>query len=344
MIDGLREGEDSSILANKILKVLADPLTIGKHELYVGSSIGISLFPDNGESAADLLKNADAAMYKAKQEGRNNFQYYSAEMTSQAFERVFMETSLRAALKNEEFVVYYQPQVNGQTDEIIGFEALVRWQSSSLDRLVVPGKFIPIAESTGLIVELDRFVMLEGMKQMVAWYNQGYNPGVLALNLTIKQLQQKDFITTLESMMNETGCRAQWLELEVTESQIMTHPEQTISLLNRLNEMGISLALDDFGTGYSSLSYLKKLPIGKLKIDRSFIQDLPDDEEDASITKAVIALAKSLKLDIIAEGAETRAQKLFLIENGCPNIQGYFYAKPMAADGVEQLLKEGFHT
>jgi diguanylate cyclase (GGDEF)-like protein len=338
MIEGLKEGEDASILANKILKVLAGSITIEEHELYVGSSIGISIYPDNGENAADLLKYADAAMYKAKQEGRNNFQYYSTEMTSQAFERVFMETSLRSALKNDEFLVYYQPQVNGETNEVIGLEALVRWQSSSMGRLVAPDKFIPIAESTGLIIELDRFVMHEGMRQVAAWYKNGLNPGILALNLTIKQLQQKDFIAMIEAMMAETGCRAEWIEFEVTESQIMTHPEKTIKILQRISDMGISIALDDFGTGYSSLSYLKRLPITKLKIDRSFVQDLPHDEEDASITRAVIALAESLKLDLIAEGAETQAQKMFLVQNGCRNIQGYFYAKPMPAEETAAFL------
>jgi len=279
-------------------------------------------------------------MYKAKAEGRNNFQFYSSEMTELAFERVVMETSLRAALEHKDFVVYYQPQVDAKKNILIGMEALVRWKHQTIG-MVSPAKFIPLAESTGLIVELDRFVMRSAMTQITKWYDDGLNPGVLALNLAVKQLGQKDFFTMLNTMMEETGCRAEWLEFEVTEGQIMTNPEEAIKILNQISDMGIELAVDDFGTGYSSLSYLKKLPIDKLKIDQSFIRDLPDDEEDVGIAKAVIALSNSLNLRVIAEGVETVEQKEFLIENGCKNIQGYFYAKPMPSDEMEDFLLKG---
>lgn len=337
IIEGLKTAQDASLLAEKILKTLSASIIIDDTEVYIGCSIGISLYPDNGDIPQDLLKYADAAMYKAKSEGRNNFQYYSAEMTAQAFERVAMETNLRTGLKNEEFVVYYQPQVDAQSGALTGMEALVRWQSPSMG-LIPPSKFIPLAESTGLIVELDRFVMKSAMTQIAAWYKEGLNPGVLAMNLTIKQLQQKDFINVLENLIAKTGCLVGHLELEVTEGQIMTHPEEAIKILNKINQLGVKLAIDDFGTGYSSLSYLKKLPISKLKIDQSFIRDLPEDEEDAAITKAVIALAQSLNLRIIAEGVETLEQKEFLVQNGCENIQGYFYAKPMPADEMHTFL------
>jgi len=337
IIENLHQGQDASLLADKILKVLEKPIAIGNNEFYVLSSIGISIYPDDGSSPANLLKYADAAMYKAKDEGRNNFQYYCSEMTELAFERVAMETSLRVALKNEEFLVYYQPQVDGRSNRLIGIEALVRWQHPTMG-LVLPTKFIPLAESTGLIVELDRFVMKTTMTQISKWYKDGLNPGVLAMNLSVIHLQQKDFLTMFSNLIQETECKPEWLELEVTESQIMKNPEEAIKILNEISDIGIELAVDDFGTGYSSLSYLKKLPINKLKIDRSFVKDLPDDEEDIAITKAVIALAKSLNLRTIAEGVETKEQKEFLVENSCENIQGYFYAKPMSAFDMEVTL------
>jgi EAL domain-containing protein (putative c-di-GMP-specific phosphodiesterase class I) len=216
-------------------------------------------------------------------------------------------------------------------------EALVRWNHTTMG-LVSPEKFIPLAEATGLIIEIDRFVMKTAMQQISSWYEEGLNPGVLALNLAMKQLQQKNFVETLKEMMQQTKCQPEWIELEVTEGQIMTNPHEAINILNEISSMGIAIAVDDFGTGYSSLSYLKKLPVTKLKIDQSFIRDLPDDEDDIAISKAVIALAQSLNLDIIAEGVERVEQKEFLLENGCELIQGYLYAKPMPADEMRKRL------
>lgn len=341
ILEDLSQGQDASTVATKILESLAKSMNIDNNVLYVSSSIGISIYPDDGVSAQNLLKYADSAMYKAKDEGRNNFQYYNSTMTELAFERVEMETSLRSALKNKEFVVYYQPQVNGITNKLIGMEALVRWQHPTMG-LVSPSKFIPLAESTGLIVELDRYAMRTAMTQIVQWYKEGLNPGVLAMNLAVKQLQQKDFIPMLKELMQETNCKAEWIELEVTEGQIMTHPEDAVVKLKEISDLGIELSVDDFGTGYSSLAYLKRLPIDKLKIDQAFVRDLPDDEEDAGITKAVIALAKSLNLKVIAEGVETKEQRDFLVENGCNKIQGYFYSKPIPADKFEDILRNGF--
>ena len=334
--------QDASLVAEKILNTLTKVMNIDNNILYVSSSIGISIFPDDGGSSQNLIKYANSAMYKAKDEGRNNFQYYNSTMTEEAFQRVIMETNLRAALKNEEFVVYYQPQVNGVTNKIIGMEALVRWQHPSMG-LISPAKFIPLAESTGLIVELDRLVMKQAMNQISQWYRDGINPGVLSMNLAVKQLQQTDFIEMFTNLMRETECKAQWIELEVTESQIMTNPDEAIKLLTQISDLGIELAVDDFGTGYSSLAYLKRLPIDKLKIDQAFVNDLPYDEEDSAITKAVIALAKSLNLKVIAEGVEKKEQKKFLVENGCENIQGYFYSKPIPADKFKVILVNGFN-
>jgi len=337
ILEDLINGQDASRLAQKILEVLALPFTIKEHLLYISSSIGISLYPTDGYITHDLLKYADAAMYKAKDKGRNNFQYYSAEMTELAFERVEMETNLRTALQKGEFVVYYQPQINGKTNKLVGMEALVRWQNPKMG-LVSPAKFIPLAESTGLIVELDQFVMKTAMKQVALWYKQGLNPGRLALNLAIKQLQQGNFINILKNIIKETECKVEWLELEVTEGQIMTNPDCAIKMLNQISALGISLAIDDFGTGYSSLSYIKKLPINKLKIDQSFIQDLPSDDEDVAIVRAVVAMAKSLNLSLIAEGVETKAQKDFLVNNECKDIQGYYYSKPISSNEMETYL------
>ena len=340
MIDSLIQGQNASLLAQKILEILAKPITLEGHMLYVSSSIGISIYPDDGVSTDDLLKYADAAMYKAKAEGRNNFQFYSSEMTELAFERVVMEASLRAALKNENFVVHYQAQVDAKENKLVGMEALVRWNHETMG-IISPAKFIPLAETTGLVIELDQFVMRTAMRQIVQWYKDGLNPGRLALNLAVKQLQKKDFIEILQSMLRETGCKPEWIELEVTEGKIMHNPEEAIVVLNQISNIGIELAIDDFGTGYSSLSYIKKLPIHKLKIDQSFIRDLPNDIEDAAITKAIISLTQNLNLKVIAEGVETVEQKEFLLKYGCNYIQGYFYSKPVDADAMTEILTNG---
>jgi diguanylate cyclase (GGDEF)-like protein/PAS domain S-box-containing protein len=339
LMQNLKQGQDASVLAQKIFKALSEVMYVDDNELYVSCSIGISLYPDDGVLAQNLLKYADSAMYKAKAEGRSDFQFYSSDMTELAFERVVMESSLRAALKQGDFVIFYQPQINGINSKLIGMEALVRWNHENMG-LVSPTKFIPLAEATGLIVALDRFVMRTAMQQIAQWYKAGLNPGRVALNLSVKQLQQDDFVSFVESCMSEFSCKPEWIEIEVTESQIMKNPKEAIDILNKVSSLGVELAIDDFGTGYSSLAYLKKLPIDKLKIDQSFVRDLPNDEEDVSITKAVIALGKSLNLKLIAEGVEYEDQKDFLIENGCENIQGYFYSKPLNTQEMEIFLKD----
>ncbi|MBE9525635.1 MAG: EAL domain-containing protein [Proteobacteria bacterium] len=339
IMEDLKTGRDAALLAQKILYCLAESLSIDKHTLYVSSSIGISLYPQDSTDRDKLLMYADTAMYKAKDKGRNIFQFYSNEMTELAVEKVKLIVSLRQALDNDELVVHYQPQVDGASDKIKGMEALVRWQHPDMG-VVSPAKFLPVAEETGIIVHIDRWVMKTAMKQMAQWYKNAFNPGVLALNLAMKQLQQKDFITFLENIIKETKCKPEWLEFEVTEGQIMANPEEAIKILKQISDMGIELAIDDFGTGYSSLSCLKKLPINKLKIDQSFVRELPHDEEDAAIAKAVIALAQSLNLNIIAEGVETIEQKEFLIQHGCSNIQGYFYSRPIPADEMGVYLKK----
>lgn len=336
----LIKGENASALAQKIISSISEVIHIENHTLYLTSSIGISIYPQDGTEPDNLLKNADAAMFRAKDEGRNNFQYYSADMTQLAFERVVMEASIRKALSNDEFVVYFQPQVEGNTDRIIGMEALVRWEHPEAG-VVFPDKFMPLAQETGLILAIDQKVMKSAMVKMAKWYKMGLEPGVLALNLSIKQLSQVDCMDKLLQLMMESGCRPEWLELEVTEGEIMKNPQNAIDVLKKISQIGVKLAVDDFGTGYSSLSYLKRLPIDKLKIDKSFIDGLPYDDEDVSIARAIIALAQSLKLDVIAEGVETKEQRDFLIQNGCSNIQGYYYSKAIPAAQMEEMLKNG---
>lgn len=339
ILKNIKSAENVSTIAQKIVLSMQKAMDIKGHKLFISSSIGVSLYPQHASSANDLLKFADTAMYKAKDLGRNNFQFYSPEMTSIAFERVVLDSSLRVAIKEDQFVVYFQPQIDIHSNKIVGMEALVRWEHPNIG-LMPPGRFIPIAEENGLIIEIDFIVMKKAMEQFSQWYKEGLNPGRLALNLSMKQLNAKDFIAKLLYTMNTLKFKPSWLELEVTESQIMDNPTLAIEKLKQISDIGIEIAIDDFGTGYSSLSYLKKLPLDKLKIDQSFVQDIHIDADDAAITKAIIALGNSLNMKLIAEGVETSEQRDFLIDNGCQYIQGYFYAKPMPADKVKVLLKE----
>ncbi len=335
IMEDLTKVEDVSLLAHKIQQVLTQPIHIEGHTLYTSCSIGISLYPQDDTDANNLIKYADAAMYKAKEEGRNNFQFYASEMTEFALERMAMKSSLRNAINNEEFIIYYQPQVNAASGKLTGMEALIRWQNPDIG-LIHPHKFISLAEESGLIIEIDRWVMTTAMKQFTQWYKEGFEPGVLALNLSMRQLRSDDFIEILQESMKAIDFKPEWLELEVTEGKMMKKPEESIIKLEKISQMGIEITIDDFGTGYSSLAYLKRLPVSKLKIDQSFIQGLPDDKEDVAIVKAIIALAKSLDLELIAEGVETDAQKEFLLSSGCKHIQGYYYAEPVAAEEIEK--------
>ena len=337
IMEELRQPEDATILADKILKTLTEAVIIDKHSLYVSGSIGISFYPQDSTDAQSLLRYADTAMYKAKEEGRNNYQFYSHKMTEYALKRIMMQTSLREAIDNKEFVVHYQSQINASKNTLVGVEALVRWDHPTRG-ILSPDEFIPLAEETGMIVEIDQLVMKTAMKQVSKWYKEGLNPGVLGLNISIQQLDKPNFLELIEEFIQQNDFNPAWLELEMTERQMMKNPEDVIIKLNALNALGIGISIDDFGTGYSSLSLLKRLPINRLKIDRSFVKDIPDDEEDVAIVKAIIALAKSLKLNLIAEGVETSEQIGFLIEHGCINIQGHFYSQPLSAEEMHSRL------
>ncbi|AHF01497.1 diguanylate cyclase [Thiomicrospira aerophila AL3] len=330
-----------SLLAQKINEVIARPIKLAEHEFYLSASIGISLYPENGNTVDNLLRCADAAMFRAKDLGRNQFQFYTEDLTHKAVEHIAVQAGLRQALKRNEFEVYYQPQVDAYYDTIIGVEALVRWLHPQ-QGLLSPNHFIPIAEEAGIMWEIDRWVIDHATMQFKQWLDAGLNPGKLSLNLSVKQLQQADFIEWLQICLDKNACKPEWLEFELTETELMTNFELMISRLLTLEEMGISLAIDDFGTGYSSLAYLKRLPIKKIKIDKSFINDLPLDEDDAVITRTIIAMADQLGLKVLAEGVETPAQRAFLLKEQCSTIQGYLYSQPVDSERLVELLIKGF--
>jgi EAL domain-containing protein (putative c-di-GMP-specific phosphodiesterase class I) len=297
----------------------------------------VSVYPNDGSSSDILITNADSAMYHAKEAGKNTFQFYTQEMTENAINRTQMGSSLRKAIANEEFVVHFQPQYDVALKQLIGFEALVRWQHPE-QGLLSPYYFIETAEEIGLIVQIDRYVMAYSLRLFKKWRQQGLDVGVLSLNLSMRQLDEDDFFSEVSSSLLDNDFRPEWLSFEVTESSIMKNPKKAIYLLEQIGKLGISIAIDDFGTGYSSLAYLKRLPVDKLKIDKSFVQDVLKDDGDAQIIQAVIALSKSLKLKVIAEGVEEAAQMDFLLANGCSQAQGYLYGKPMDVATVEKSL------
>ncbi|NOR57450.1 MAG: EAL domain-containing protein, partial [Sulfurimonas sp.] len=340
LLEDVQSAEDVAVSAQKVMDQTVQAIAVDEHVLHVSASIGISVYPDDSTDINDLFKYADIAMYKAKEEGKNNFQFYSSELTVKAVKRAAMQADLREALENEDFEVYYQPQIAvGKTEDIlIGCEALVRWRHKTRG-LISPMDFIPLAEETGMIVELDRLVMKMAIKQISVWYKEGLNPGILSLNLAMKQLQQDDFISTVHKIIEESGCEDKThLAFEITESGLMQDPESSIEKLNMLKELGIEIAIDDFGTGYSSLAYLKRLPVNKLKIDQSFTSSIPADKDDMAIVKAIISLSKSLNMKTIAEGVETQAQKEFMCANGCDEIQGYLYSKPLISEEMRAFI------
>jgi diguanylate cyclase (GGDEF)-like protein len=335
--DTIEDKNKALSLAQSIIDKIREPIAIDNNTLYVSSSIGISYYPKDAKSSENLLKYADAAMFKAKEDGINSYSLYNSSMTTLAMKKVQLESDLHKALENDEFEVFYQPQYDMKKNTIIGMEALVRWIHPDKG-IISPDEFIPIAEQSGLIIKLDQIVMKKAIQQVSKWHKKGLNPGKLALNLAMKHLQYKEFISVLKKNIDKYDFKAELLELEITESQLMKNPEESISKLSELTKMGILISIDDFGTGYSSLAYLKRLPVNKLKIDRSFIMDIPKDEEDMAITSSIVALANSLKLKVIAEGVETNEQVEFLLSIGCYDAQGYFYSRALCADDFEKLL------
>lgn len=331
--------EDAVEIAQSILRVLAPPFVCGQHELYLTASIGIGLYPDDGEDAQTLLKHAGSALYRAKEQGGSSYQFYTADMNATALKRLTLENDLRRALERNEFAVYYQPQMNIDSSQIVGMEALVRWQHPELG-LVCPADFIPIAEDTGLILPLGEWVLRTACAQNKEWQTRGLPKMRVAVNLSARQFQHPELTNVIAQALAETGLSAEDLELELTESSLMKNAETAIETLRQIKATGVRLAIDDFGTGYSSLSHLKRLPIDELKIDRSFVCESTTDADDAAIVMAIIGLAHNLKLKVIAEGVETKEQLAFLRLLRCDEIQGYLCSQPLPADAFEQFASE----
>jgi diguanylate cyclase (GGDEF)-like protein len=323
-------------VAEKILRSIEKSITVEAHEFFVSGSMGIAIYPEDGINQDELLKNADTAMYQAKQAGRNGFRFYRREMNTLSLGRLNMETQLRRALEKREFLLHYQPQVDLTNGRIVGAEALLRWQSK--DGLISPAEFIPLAEETGLIVPIGEWVLEAACLQAVAWYQAGVTSIRVAVNLSARQFVQQDIVEMVTRTLQKTRCSPHWLELEITESIIMARPEEAATTLKILAGMGIAISIDDFGTGYSSLAYLKRFPIHSLKIDRSFVSDIATDPDDASIVHAVIALAHSLDLQVVAEGVEDEAQLKFLREHDCDLVQGYYFYRPQLPDEVLRII------
>lgn len=329
---------DASIIADKLRFALGEPFYIDQHTLHVTASIGIVTYPDDGNEGGTLLKNADAAMYHAKDNGRGNYQFFKPEMNQRAVERQSLETGLREALERQEFVLHYQPRIRLGSGEIVGVEALIRWRHPQRG-LVPPADFISVAEESGLIVPIGRWVLREACRQAKAWQDAGLMPVRIATNTSAVELRAADFVAGVRTILTETGLEPRYLELELTETYLMQDAQPTATVLRGIKDMGVRLALDDFGTGYSSLSYLKRFPIDTLKIDRSFVRDITTDADDASIVSAVISMGESLKIRVVAEGVETRAQQLLLLEQGCPEGQGYYFSRPVPAQEIAHLLR-----
>ena len=325
--------EQSSQYAQTVLDLFEKPIVINKQYYYLSASIGISSYPRDGKNSKILIRNADTAMYYAKQKGRNRFEFYHPEMTENAIENVRLEVDIHDAWLREEFVVYYQPQIDSAENRMVGLEALIRWKHPKKG-ILLPENFINIAEKTGMIVQLDRWAMIQAMEQMVAWNDAGYLPGKISLNLAIRQLYQKDFVPFIQESLEKTGFRAEWMILEIRENQIMENRIVAKKILQEISDLGVEIAIDDFGTGYSSLAYLKHFPVDKLKIDRSFVKNLPKDSKDMAIVKTIITLAESLNISVIAEGVETDEQRDFLLKAGCHEIQGYLIGKACSKEKI----------
>ncbi len=339
ILSDIQHEKAAAITAKKVIDAIAEPFILTNHEYFVTTSIGISMFPTDGEDANTLIKNADVAMYRAKEQGKNNYQLYSPAMNARAIERLALENSLRHALEREEFFLHYQPKVSLTTGKITGMEVLLRWQHPQ-QGLIPPGKFISILEENGLIGVVGEWILRTACQQNKQWQQAGFEPLRLAINLSARQFREQNLTGAILNVLLKTGLDSQWLELEITESLLMEHKDMVIETLHQLHTNGVRLAIDDFGTGYSSLSYLKRFPIHTLKIDRTFIKDIPANGDDAAIAQAIIAMAHSLGLSVVAEGAETAEQIGFLLENRCDEVQGFYFSKPLSVDDFTQLLME----
>ena len=341
IIDNLAQPTDAESVAQRAVAALRAPLRIGEHDIHTSASVGIALYPQDGSSVESLMAHADAAMYCVKQHGRNDLQFFSAGMDAATQDRGKLESDLHQALAREQFVLHYQPKVDAQTGRLRGAEALIRWLHPERG-LVPPATFIPLAEDSGLIEGIGNWVIHEACRQARAWQDQGLTPTRVAVNLSAFQFHNGKLLEAIRRSLEEFKLDPAYLEVEITESALMSDPEESVAILRRLSEMGVLVSVDDFGTGYSSMSYLQRFPIDKLKIDRTFISDVTSSNDDASIVSAIVSLGHTLNLKVIAEGVETPEQLEFLQMLGCDQYQGYHYSRPMpAADFAELIRRDG---
>jgi diguanylate cyclase (GGDEF)-like protein len=338
VLNNVKDVADAAVAAQRFMDAMAAEFTLQGHSFSVSCSLGISIFPEHGTDVETLMKNADAAMYSAKDNGRANFRFFTEEMNAQGVERLRLESSLRQALGKNELFLMYQPQMDIATGRITGLEALLRWQHPELG-LVPPDRFIRIAENSGLIIPIGEWVLRTACSQSRKWQEEGLPAVQIAVNVSAVQFRQENFCELIRRVLHETGLAPKYLELEITESLLLSNADVMFSVFQELKAIGLRLAIDDFGTGYSSLSYLKKFPVNKLKIDRSFIRDVPVNADDTAITTAIISMAKSLNLKVIAEGVENEAQLSFLRAHQCDEIQGYYFSKPLPVAEVSEKFR-----
>src|ERR1700733_27854 len=340
LLSEVDEPEDAAITARRMLQTVAEAHSIDRHDLHVTASIGLSVYPDDGLDAETLIKNADTAMYQAKENGRQSYQFFKPAMNVRAVERQFIEEGLRRALERQEFALHYQPKINLRTGEITGAEALIRW-THPVRGAVSPAQFIPVAEDCGLILPIGNWVLHEACKQAQAWLDAGLRLGTMAVNISAMEFRDEHFLEGVFAILKNTGLDPRFLELELTESVLMKHAESTESILKTLRARGVQLAVDDFGTGYSSLSYLRKFPIDALKIDQSFVRQITTAPDETSIVTAVISMGRNLKLRVVAEGVETQEELVFLQTHQCDEAQGYYFSRPVPPQQFAKLLQTG---
>ena len=339
LIRDIDDADAARAAAKRVLAAVDQPYRLNGEEYHLSASIGISTFPGDSVDATALLRNAELAMYRAKDQGKNNFQFHSPQMNARSFEYVVLERFLRRAIEQDEFIIHYQPQVEVASGRLTGAEALLRWNHPGMG-MMQPDKFIPLAEETGLIVPIGRIVMMRACVAARRWQECGIPGFRVAVNLSPRQFAQSELVADVRHILEDTGLAPEYLELEITESMVMENPERAAAILHELRAVGVKLAIDDFGTGYSSLGYLKRFPVDTLKIDRSFIKDVPADADDVAITHAVIAMGHSLRLLTVAEGVETRAQADFLANNGCDLMQGYLISRPLPMEDMDRFLAQ----
>ncbi len=337
LLEGLEKLQPVAYIADRIINNIGLPMALGRQEVHVSTSMGIAIYPEDGEEADELLRHADTAMYHAKAQGRNNFQFYNESMNRSSAELLELESNLHKSLDNGELCLYYQPQASVEHLRIEGMEALIRWRHPKKG-FISPSVFVPVAEETGMISRIGEWTLREACRQGVRWLNDGYDIRKISVNLSARQLKDKNLAALIKSVLDETGMPAAKLGIELTESAIILEPETALVRLKAIKELGVSLSLDDFGTGYSSLSYLKSFPIDTLKIDQAFVRDVRVEHEDAALVQAIITMAHGLGMEVIAEGVERQDQLDFLCTHGCDSIQGYLFSRPLPAEDIEEIL------